>query len=183
MPVHTHRSKWRGIVAAAPLIATGLIALAFVQGEHGIFRLPGVQETLFAIAAVGAVVSAWTAWRLGSASAVCVSQAAPGRVSLRRACAGGAGRRTVGFARWPPLPLVHPQPEDRAWLRRGRQTDDLTRRVRHNEDCLIVKGLKQAGPGSRVAATRPSPFRRTRRVRCSCADQKSARQGPNPRRR
>lgn len=83
MPVRTHHSKWRGLVGAAPLIAIGMLGFAYVQGEHDIFRSRTVQQVLLAIAALGALVAAWTAWRLGSAPATSVAQALPGRVALR----------------------------------------------------------------------------------------------------
>jgi E3 Ubiquitin ligase len=83
VPVRTHHAKWRSIVAAAPLIAIAILVFAFAQGEHAIFRSRGVQEALLAVAALGALVSAWTAWRLGSAPATSVAQALPGRVALR----------------------------------------------------------------------------------------------------
>ena len=83
MAVRTHHSKWRGLIAVAPLIAIGILVFAFVQGEHDIFKSRGVQQALLAVAALGTLVATWTAWRLGSAPAVSVAQALPGRVSLR----------------------------------------------------------------------------------------------------
>ncbi len=83
MPVRTHHSKWRGLVGAAPLIGIALLVFAFVQGEHDIFRSRIVQQILLGVAALGAAVSAWTGWRLGSAPATTVALAQPGRVSLR----------------------------------------------------------------------------------------------------
>ncbi len=83
MPVRTHHSKWRGLVGAAPLIGIAVLVFAFVQGEHDIFRSHVVQQILLGVAALGAAVSAWTAWRLGSAPATSVAQAEAGRVSLR----------------------------------------------------------------------------------------------------
>lgn len=61
MPVRTHDTKWRVIVAAAPLLAAGFIGFAFVQGEHAILSSHEVQEALLALGALGLVVSAWTA--------------------------------------------------------------------------------------------------------------------------
>jgi len=82
MSVQTHDSKWRVIIAAAPLLLVVLLLFAFVQGEHGIFRSRQVQQALLALGALGLVVSAWTAWRLGAAPAVSIARAPPGRVSL-----------------------------------------------------------------------------------------------------
>ncbi len=83
MPVHTHDTKWRLLVAAAPLIGAGMLVFAWLQGEHDIFRSRPVQASVLAIAAIGFLVAAWTAWRLRSAPAVPVAQARPGAVSLR----------------------------------------------------------------------------------------------------
>ena len=82
MPVHTHSSNWRGIVAAAPVLMIGLVVAAFIQGEHDIFRSRVVQEILMGLAALGVLVSSWTAWRLGSARVVPAAQARAGPVSL-----------------------------------------------------------------------------------------------------
>lgn len=111
MPVRTHHSKWRGIVAAAPLIAIAILVFAFAQGEHGIFRSRGVQEGLLAVAALGALVSAWTAWRLGSAPATSVAQAAPGRVALR-----GKAQALAGAA-----PLLSPDGAACLWFTHSQQ--------------------------------------------------------------
>ena len=83
MPVRTHHSKWRALVGAAPPIGIAMLGFAFVQGEHDIFRSHLVQQILLGVAALGAAVAAWTAWRLGSAPATSVAQAQAGRVSLR----------------------------------------------------------------------------------------------------
>jgi hypothetical protein len=81
--VRTHHAKGRSLVAAAPLIGVGMLVFAYLQGEHDMVRSHAVQVSVFAVAALGFVVAAWTAWRLGSAPAVPVAQARPGRVSLR----------------------------------------------------------------------------------------------------
>jgi hypothetical protein len=82
MPANTHHSKWRSIFGAAPLLATAFVVLAFVEGEHGIFRMRGVQLGWLAVAAIGVLVSVWTARRLGSVATTAIGQAVAGRVSL-----------------------------------------------------------------------------------------------------
>lgn len=133
MPVHTHGSKWRSIAAAAPLLAIGVAVFAFVQGEHGIFRLRWMQEALLAIAALGTVVSAWTAWRLGAAPAVSVAQAPPGRVSLR-----GRAQAVPGAA-----PLVSPDGLPCLWFTHSQKIARRYDAVDSVRPFLLVDGSGQ----------------------------------------
>ena len=82
MSVRTHHAKWRSLIAAAPPIGVAMLAFAWLQGEHDIFRSRPVQASVLAIATLGFVVAAWTAWRLRSAPVVPVARARPGAVSL-----------------------------------------------------------------------------------------------------
>ena len=111
MSVRTHNAKWRSLVAAAPLLAIAILVFAFVQGEHGIFRSRGVKEALLGVAAIGAIVSAWTAWRLGSAPATSIAQAMPGRVALR-----GKAQALPGAA-----PLLSPDGVTCLWFTHSQQ--------------------------------------------------------------
>ena len=111
MPVRTHHSKWRGLVGAAPLIGIAMLVIAYVQGEHDIFRSRAVLEALLGVAALGASVSAWTAWRLGSAPATPVALAQPGRVSLRGKAAPLPGA----------TPLLSPDGVPCLWFTHSRQ--------------------------------------------------------------
>lgn len=111
MPVRTHHSKWRGLVGAAPLIAIGMLGFAFVQGEHDIFRSRSVQQLLLGVAALGALVAAWTAWRLGSSPATSVAEARPGRVALR-----GKAEALPGAA-----PLLSPDGAACLWFTRSQK--------------------------------------------------------------
>jgi hypothetical protein len=83
MTARTHQSQWRSLAAGAPLIGVALLIAAWVQGEHDMLRSHPVQESLFAVALLGALVAAWTAWRLSASPIVPVAQAHPGRVSLQ----------------------------------------------------------------------------------------------------
>jgi len=82
MSVRTHHAKWRSLIAAAPPIGVAMLAFAWLQGEHDIFRSRPVQASVLAIAILGLAVAAWTAWRLRSAPGVPVARARPGAVSL-----------------------------------------------------------------------------------------------------
>ena len=153
MAVRTHHSKWRVLVAAAPLIGVGMIAFAFVQGERDMVRSQRVQEVMLAVAALGVVVAAWTAWRLGSAPAVTVAQASPGRVSLR-----GRAQALPGAA-----PLLSPDGVPCLWCTHSQQ-------VMHRYDafdsvrpfmlvdasgpCVVLPAGAEIDGGSKIVAAR-----------------------------
>ena len=109
MTVLTHDSKWRVLVGAAPLLGVAFLVVAAVQGEAEVAKSPTVQGILAAVAALGMIVSAWTAYRLRAAPAVAVAQAQAGMVALR-----GRAQALPGAP-----PLISPGGEACLWFKYG----------------------------------------------------------------
>jgi hypothetical protein len=83
MAVRTHDSTWRLLVGAAPLLGVAFLVVAAAQGEPEVAKSREVQAILAGVAALGALVAAWTARSLGTAPSVAIAQAQAGVVTLR----------------------------------------------------------------------------------------------------
>ena len=111
MAVRTHDSKWRLLVAGAPLLGVAFIVLAALQGEPEVARSRTVMEILVGVAALGVLVAWWTAYQLRAAPAVPVALAQAGQVAL-----GGRAQALPGAA-----PLTSPDGVACLWFKHSQQ--------------------------------------------------------------
>ena len=111
MAVRTHDSKWRLLVAGAPLLGVAFIVLAALQGEPEVAKSRTVMEILAGVAALGGLVAWWTAYQLRAAPAVPVALAQAGQVALR-----GRAQAMPGAA-----PLISPDGVACLWFKHSRQ--------------------------------------------------------------
>ena len=111
MAVRTHDSKWRLLVAGAPLLGVAFIVLAALQGEPEVARSRTVMEILAGVAALGVLVAWWTAYQLRAAPAVPVALAQAGQVAL-----GGRAQALPGAA-----PLTSPDGVACLWFKHSQQ--------------------------------------------------------------
>ena len=111
MAVRTHDSKWRLLVAGAPLLGVAFIVLAALQGEPEVAKSRTVMEILAGVAALGGLVAWWTAYQLRAAPAVPVALAQAGQVALR-----GRAQALPGAA-----PLTSPDGVACLWFKHSQQ--------------------------------------------------------------
>lgn len=111
MAVRTHDSKWRLLVAGAPLLGVAFIVFAALQGEPEVAKSRTVMEILAGVAALGGLVAWWTAYQLRAAPAVPVALAQAGQVALR-----GRAQARPGAA-----PLLSPDGVACLWFKHSRQ--------------------------------------------------------------
>lgn len=112
MAVRTHDSKWRLLVAGAPLLGVAFVVFAALQGEPEVARSRNVMEILAGVAALGAVLAWWTALQLRAAPAVAVALAQPGQASL-----SGRAQALPGAP-----PLLSPDSAACLWFKHSEQT-------------------------------------------------------------
>lgn len=155
MSLMTHRSMWRLLVGAAPIVGAAFFGWAAAQGEADLARSPAARAILAAVAALGTVVTWWTARQLRAAAAAAAA------LPIARAAAQAQWGQSAGIvalqgrARALPeaVPLVSPGGELCLWFRTGdhaphRESVRPFLLVDDSGECVVLPaGADVTGPG------------------------------------